>query len=103
MEELKPISLISVNKHDKKQEKSSTEIIKLKEYGALYHDRLQLLAINQCLKLHVDYVKNKSYEENYAQGELIDHRDKRIESCLDQVLELHSAFNKQYNEFLFNK
>lgn len=80
--------------------KTPIDILKIKEYGALYHDRLQLLAINQCLNLHINYVKNKSYEENYAQGELVDHRDKRIESCLDQVFELHSAFNKEYNSFM---
>lgn len=62
------------------------------EYVQLYKDQLQILSIKKCLYFHNSYVKSQNYEENYAQGELIDHRNKHIESCLNQVYTLHSVF-----------
>lgn len=85
-----------------KTEIEKYENVKIYEYGALYGDRLQLLAINNCLNLHSYYYKDLNYEDKYAQGELIDHRDKRIESCIDQVLNLHKAFNSAYYNFGIN-
>lgn len=66
------------------------------KYKALYSDKLQMLAVVKCLELHNEYFKNQHYDENYAQGELIDHRNKRIEACLDQVYSLHRVFNEEF-------
>lgn len=68
----------------------------LSEYGMLYADKLQLLAISKCLETYSDYSKSQHYDENYAQGELIDHRNKRIEGCLDQIYDLHKVFNEEF-------
>ena len=72
---------------------------KLHEYTMLYKDQLQLLALSKCLKTNNDYVKSQNYEENYAQGELIDHRNKHIEACMDQVYDLHEEFIKAYMNY----
>lgn len=63
------------------------------KYKFIYHDLLRLFAINKCLQINSFYVKNKIYEESYAQGELIDHRDKRIEKCLNNIFEIHNEYN----------
>ncbi len=72
--------------------------MKMEEYSLLYKDQLQLLALKKCLYLHDKYFKSQHYEENYAQGELIDHRNKHIEACLDQVYDLHEVFIEEMKE-----
>ena len=71
----------------------------LKEYQLIYFDKLNIISINKCLNLYSEYFKSQQYEEHYAQGELIDTRNKRIESCLDKVLRLHSIFNDEYYKY----
>lgn len=66
---------------------------KIEKYKYIYHDLIRLFSINKCLNMNSFYVKNKNYEESYAQGELIDHRDKRIEKCLNNMFEIHNRYN----------
>lgn len=69
------------------------------EFNALYLDKLILLSIDKCLNLHKEYFRSKEYDEHYAQGEIIDFRNKHIEGCLDKVFKLHSVFDEEFLAF----
>jgi len=65
------------------------------EFDMLYFDKLQLLAIDKCLYTCKNHVRSEKYDTEYAQGELIDHRSKCMEGCLDRVYALHRVFDEE--------
>lgn len=65
------------------------------EFQYLYFDKLLILSIDKCLKLHKEF---KIGVDDNDQTEMIDMRNKYIEACLDKVF----AFHKIYDEELSN-
>jgi hypothetical protein len=63
------------------------------DFNTLYYDKLSMLAIDKCLKLHKEQRESHS---DHGQMELIDNRNKFVESCLNKVFDLHKIFDEEY-------
>lgn len=64
------------------------------EFTLLYFDKILLLGIDKCLRL------NKKFRVHVESdfGQLIDTRDKNMESCLDKIFALHRVFDDEYTK-----
>lgn len=65
------------------------------DFNTLYFDKLSMLAIDKCLKLHKDHRDSHS---DHGQMELIDNRNKFVEACLNKVFDLHRIFDEEYTK-----
>jgi hypothetical protein len=65
------------------------------EFKEIYFDKLSLLAIKQCMKVHNDFVLSHYYETSHGQTTIIDRRYKLFEACLDKVYGLHKVFDDE--------
>lgn len=63
------------------------------EFHLMYFDKLHLMAINKCLRLHGDFKIETSENEMM---EFFDMRNKHVEACLDKVFALHKVFDEEY-------
>jgi hypothetical protein len=68
------------------------------EYKQLYFDKLSLLAIKQCLKVHNEFVLSHYYETSHGQTTIVDRRNKLFEACLDKVFTLHKIYDEEINK-----
>jgi hypothetical protein len=65
------------------------------DFNQLYSDKLNLLAIKQCSKVHNDFVYSHYYETSHGQTTIIDRRNKLFEACLDKVYALHKIYDEE--------
>jgi hypothetical protein len=63
------------------------------EFQSLYFDKLQLLAIDKCLRLNKEY---KIATDENEMMDFVDLRNKHVEACLDKVYALHRIFDEEY-------
>jgi hypothetical protein len=75
-----------------KNKNSDTFYNPKEEFNMIYFDKLQLLAVDKCLKLH----KEHKEEIDAQELELIDKRNKFVEACLSKVFTLHKVFDNEY-------
>jgi hypothetical protein len=66
------------------------------EFQTLYFDKLHLVAIDKCLRLHPDFKIEHSENEMM---EFFDMRNKYVEGCLDKVFALHKIFDEEYLKY----
>ena len=63
------------------------------DFNTLYFDKLSMIAIDKFLKLHKE---QRELHSDHGQMELIDTRNKFVESCLNKVFDLHRIFDDEY-------
>lgn len=68
------------------------------EFDSLLYHKFALLALDKCLYTVHNHYRTEKYDTEYASGELIDFRNKRIEACMDKVFEYFRVFNDELNK-----
>jgi len=65
------------------------------EYENLLYHKFVIIAIDKCLHKEKTHFRTEKYDTEYASGELIDFRNKKIEACMDKVFEYFRVFNSE--------
>lgn len=66
------------------------------EFQSLYFDKLQILAVDKCLRLIKDH---KLKEDDQHMNEFFDLRNKHVEACFDKFYALHKVFDEEYLKY----